>query len=281
MSAKTTKYVNLISGIVLSLLTVLVGTLFYCQIIDIYVTGTHTGGNIFSAEIVAEHFARISPAFWLWIAMIIAVYILCEVFPVEKKISPYKDSRYALKRLNKKAAQGVEGQEENYALIKRERLIISVLWAFAAAMILAGVIYGVIYLANRANFPKENIDGEVLSMVKSFLPFICLSFFLCLFAAGYEGISAKKQLPAVKSIVAGSKGRAVAKAGVFAKLRSKINGEKALKVYDFVYAHRINIVRITVAVIAVSFVIVGIFNGSMADVLKKAINICTECIGLG
>lgn len=39
--------------------------------------------------------------------------------------------------------------------------------------------------------------------------------------------------------------------------------------------------RIAVGVAAVTFVFVGIFNGGANDVLIKAINICTECIGLG
>lgn len=39
--------------------------------------------------------------------------------------------------------------------------------------------------------------------------------------------------------------------------------------------------RIVVVVIAVAFVIVGIFNGGARDVFIKAVNICTECIGLG
>lgn len=34
-------------------------------------------------------------------------------------------------------------------------------------------------------------------------------------------------------------------------------------------------------VIAVMLVIVGIFNGSLRDVFIKAVNICTECVGLG
>ena len=39
--------------------------------------------------------------------------------------------------------------------------------------------------------------------------------------------------------------------------------------------------RIAVGVIAVTFIIVGAVNGGANDVLIKAINICTECIGLG
>jgi len=39
--------------------------------------------------------------------------------------------------------------------------------------------------------------------------------------------------------------------------------------------------RIAVGAIAVAFIIIGITNGGAADVLAKAIAICTECIGLG
>ncbi len=43
----------------------------------------------------------------------------------------------------------------------------------------------------------------------------------------------------------------------------------------------INILRVVIAVIAIVFIIAGILNGGMADVLAKAVRICTECIGLG
>lgn len=42
-----------------------------------------------------------------------------------------------------------------------------------------------------------------------------------------------------------------------------------------------NVVRICLFAAAVVFVILGIRNGGAADVLGKAIRICTECIGLG
>ncbi len=42
-----------------------------------------------------------------------------------------------------------------------------------------------------------------------------------------------------------------------------------------------NKVRLTVLALAIIFIIIGIFNGSMSDVLIKASKICTECIGLG
>ena len=46
-------------------------------------------------------------------------------------------------------------------------------------------------------------------------------------------------------------------------------------------AKKLRAVKIAILAIAVVFVIAGIFNGSMEDMLIKAINICTECVGLG
>ena len=40
-------------------------------------------------------------------------------------------------------------------------------------------------------------------------------------------------------------------------------------------------VRFAIFAVALAFIVIGIFNGSADDVLKKAIVICTECIGLG
>ncbi len=39
--------------------------------------------------------------------------------------------------------------------------------------------------------------------------------------------------------------------------------------------------RASIAIVSISFIIAGITNGGANDVLLKAINICTECIGLG
>ena len=40
-------------------------------------------------------------------------------------------------------------------------------------------------------------------------------------------------------------------------------------------------IRGLILAVGVLFIVLGIFNGGMADVLGKAIRICTECIGLG
>lgn len=46
-------------------------------------------------------------------------------------------------------------------------------------------------------------------------------------------------------------------------------------------ARKRKILRNILLIAAVCFTIMGILNGSMRDVMTKAIRICTECIGLG
>ncbi len=41
------------------------------------------------------------------------------------------------------------------------------------------------------------------------------------------------------------------------------------------------VVRSVLLVVALVFILLGVINGGLRDVLVKAINICTECIGLG
>ncbi len=44
---------------------------------------------------------------------------------------------------------------------------------------------------------------------------------------------------------------------------------------------RLSFIRGIILAISLLFILLGIFNGGADDVLIKAINICTECIGLG
>ena len=45
--------------------------------------------------------------------------------------------------------------------------------------------------------------------------------------------------------------------------------------------HRQRILRLVLLAVALLFILLGALNGSMRDVLEKAVRICTECIGLG
>ncbi len=46
-------------------------------------------------------------------------------------------------------------------------------------------------------------------------------------------------------------------------------------------SRRTNLLRAALLAVAVALIVAGIANGGLRDVLYKAKNICTECIGLG
>lgn len=285
MSEKTCKTVRLCYGIALSLMTVITGALFIWQTLDIYLSG---GNRPFTAEIVSERLTRISPAFWIWIAMIIIGFVLWEVFTVPAKRAPLKDDCYALRRIKKRVPEKVgESGLASLTVVKRWEVISLVVKISAAALCLAGTAYAIAYLATSANFPKTDVNGEMLNMAKHLAPCAFAALLILCGVTLYLSISAKKQLPHVKQLIASAKSDE--KNGVEAVYVTS-GGNTAVMAAAGVYAkwqklsnHKYFIlgVRIFLAVLAVTFIILGIVNGNMRAILIKAINICTECIGLG
>lgn len=280
MQEKTCKTVRLCYGIALSLMTAVTGALFIWQTLDIYLSG---GSRPFTREIVLERLNRIAPAFWIWVVMVAVGFIIWEVFAVSYKRAPLKDDCYALRRLKKRVPPKVgESGLASLKAVKRGELINLIVKLCAAALCLAGVAYGIAYLATASNFPKTDVNGEMLNMAAHLAPCVFAALLILCGVTLYLSISAKKQLPHVKQIIASAK--ADEKNGVEAVY---VTGNTAVADlygrWKALSNHKYFIlgVRIAIAVFAVTFIILGIVNGNMRAILIKAINICTECIGLG
>lgn len=280
MQEKTCKTVRLCYGIALSLMTAVTGALFIWQTLDIYLSG---GSRPFTREIVLERLNRIAPAFWIWVVMVAVGFIIWEVFAVSCKRAPLKDDCYALRRLKKRVPQKVgESGLASLKAVKRGELINLIVKLCAAALCLAGVAYGIAYLATASNFPKTDVNGEMLNMAAHLAPCVFAALLILCGVTLYLSLSAKKQLPHVKQIIASAK--ADEKNGVEAiyvtgntAVADLYGRWKALSNHKYFILG----VRIAIAVFAVTFIILGIVNGNMRAILIKAINICTECIGLG
>ena len=65
------------------------------------------------------------------------------------------------------------------------------------------------------------------------------------------------------------------------KEKKTVSINKELSEADLLEAKRIRISRYCILGVAVLFLVYGLATGGIADVLAKAINISTECIGLG
>ena len=88
-------------------------------------------------------------------------------------------------------------------------------------------------------------------------------------AAIFDAISAKKVLPYARQMLA---------VGGKAQVQPRAPGKIAAVLQSPITLWG---VRLAVLVVAIVFIILGVMNGGANDVLIKAINICTECIGMG
>ena len=265
MKAVTQRKVRLVYGIFLGAFTVAVGILFLTQAADIYFSGIP-----YSREVVSQRLSLISIPFFLWIAAIVAGAVLWAVFPVpaeRPKVSP--DARKTLNKMLGRTATDCDKEEYLSALqkVRKEQKTRRIVWLCVLVLLLACAVYCLVRLFRFSDYPHDPTQA-VLWLVRDLLPFLAAAFLLCIAAVIYDGIGAKKSLPYAKAMLAaaGKTTEPIRQSGAAAVLHSE----------KFLLA-----VRIAVFLIAVSFIVWGILNGGMADVLGKAINICTECIGLG
>lgn len=283
MTEKTCKTVRLVSGVLLSAMTVIFGALLIWQVLDIYISGTsadYTGTYVFTRARVGKGLLKILPAFVIWVVMIIAGFVLWEALPVAQKRGK-PDVRYTLYRLKKRIPKPLSGDLQNsLSAVKREELILKILWTVAAVLCTGVAVYVIVYLALPSSFPTvEDKTPIVLKMVKNVMPFVLAAFAVCCGVAVYEGFSAKKQVKELAKI------KPVKNPVIIDKIIIKAGDGKfyngILKVYNFLYKHRIAAVRTIIGCLGVAFVIAGVCDGGMRDMLNKAIKICRECIGLG
>ncbi len=127
------------------------------------------------------------------------------------------------------------------------------------------VICAFVYVTAFAEFTVENLNADVVSALAVALPLLVGAVAIHVPRVYLSEKSAERELAALKGEV--KNGVKLAKP---ATLTESENEKIAVLVG-----------RIAVVCIGLLFIVLGIFNGGMADVLAKAVKICTECIGLG
>ncbi len=287
MTEKTCKKVRLIYGCALSVITLILGAFLIWQTLEIYLsgrTGPFSGGGAFTqGEVELRLFYVVSPAFWIWLVMAVVGFILFEIFTVSpQKTKP--DVCYTLARLKKRLNYTVaENLQTSLNTVKREQLILKILRICCGALCAAAAVYAIVYLCIPSNFPAaENKTIPIFDMIKRVTPFVAAAFAVCCGVAVYESISAKKQLREVNKLLSAQ--RAAKAEGVpVTQTQSITLYNKLYNKFSFIIHSKYFLLamRITVGCLCAVFIILGIFNGSMRDMLVKAIKICTECIGLG
>ena len=111
------------------------------------------------------------------------------------------------------------------------------------------------------------------------LPLVVVVLCACACALIYQSYSLKKELTIVKKEIAESakRGEKLVKTEQKQTLCDKIKEKFAFLGKE----KSILTIRLVVAVAGLTLFVVGICGDGMQEVLTKAINICTQCIGLG
>ena len=266
-----------IYGICLTVLTVVVAALF---IVQIWLLFRATDKSPYTVETVSKRFSQIAIPFYLWLAAIVGGGVLSYAFPeAEETPKTWVNTRITLQRLKSRLPENAGGMVE----VKRENTIRNVVWGICAGLAVAVTAIAVIFLLNedyiakfKTEFFETHVEAEKLLLLT---PFVLLVLCACAGALIYQAYSIRKELALVKNEIAESakRGEKLVKTE-----KEPTNWDKLAKAFAFFGKEKsIFVIRIVVAVAGLGLFVCGICFEGTAEVLTKAINICTQCIGLG
>lgn len=220
----------------------------------------HSGGDQpFSRESVAAAFRPIALPCWICIGLIAVSSLLEFLLPVSApRGKAPRQTAMVLKRLQEKTDLSLCGGDLRSAVlalrIQRRRLQYAG-WALLAVCSLVFFSYG----ANPHNFHRSRINASMIDAMYRFVPCFLIPYCYGIWAAYAARRSMEKEIALLKTAPPESKISRPVKAG----------GRNLL------------LLRNGLLVIGIAILLFGYFTGGTADVLTKAVNICTECVGLG
>ncbi len=278
-----------IGGLIFALLTVLVGVLLIVQTWSIYRSAPNSP---YTPQNIAKHFKEIAPAVLLWAVALIGIIALQIAFPQdEPRPKAYVDVKTTLQRMEKRLPIDELSLAEGKEIAKKGESTrkIATYLAVIFSVLALGVTFAILldwfyvdilkweFFAAHDGAVDRLVQGFVLSVLSLTVVSVCLEWI-----ERSRKTQQKAYVELIKKAKAeGRKGETTLHTekapNVFQKLQAKIQGwfggEKKEKA--------VLVTRIVLATLAVVLIGIGIWNGGMKDVLAKAVNICTQCIGLG
>lgn len=256
MTKESTMRMHRIYNILFSIVIVIAGICLIIGVLTIY----NSGDQPFSRESVAATFSTIAFPVYLTLVMAVISFVWEILSPSDKEKNPKaKDYPAMLSKLyEKKDFSNGEASIQNgiKALWKNRKMHIIIR---TIVLIVCSAIF-LFYALNSANFHQSEINSSMINAMKVLVPCSLISFAYALFVAIHNEKSIQKEMELVKKLPA-------LQVSVEDEIVSE---EKRLSPY-----------RNAILTAAIILVVYGFLNGGTIDVLAKAINICTECIGLG
>ncbi len=273
INPKTEKYIHLISDILISVMLVVSGVLFAISCYSVY---TSAESQMFTYESIGAAFNKISVFVYITLALVFVGVVIKILLPKgAAKLRSPKRIKVIVSSLAKRVDLSA-AEDSTREKISRERKLRKVLFYVNIAFVALSFLLPLLYLLNPANFPANagQYNSEVLSGI---LWYSAMLMPLLGYEIAYvilNEYSYSREAEVLRSALKTQHGSP----------EPENSAEEECRVSAFYSKNEKQItlgVRIAVIVCSVVFIVLGIFNGGVGDVLVKAINICAECIGLG
>lgn len=258
MTKEHIKRIHLIYSILLSVVLVIAGLCLMVACVGIY----NAGDRSFSRETVAVAFGRIYIPVYLAMGMVVVGFLLDLFLPEEKKKAPVqKQYGLILRRLALRTdLQKCNGEIQSAVIRLRQRRSLHKI--ISGVLLMVCSVLFLIYGLNGSNFHQSQINASMVKAVAWLLVCMAIPFGYAVFSAFYSTASIRKEIELLKSV------------GKNAAVMPKSTEKKSCN-------RQLVIIRCVVLTIGIGLLGYGFFTGGTADVLTKAVNICTECVGLG
>ena len=281
MSKEKTKVLHLVYGIVLSILLIVTAVMCVVLCYKIY----KTGPSPFTRETVSKSFAKVSILVYSLIALVIGGGVISVVYPLEKERvkASVKDS-ITLHKLLEKLPKTISS--EGAKKIEKQRIIRFSMVIISCILLVFAIIGASIQSVKGYDAGSENVNDQMLKACLTILGYfaapllyLIVTVFVCKYSVKKELVVVKNELQNKKDDKQNDKNNEL---GPITKLTTDL-ASNVKKIAEPKKWHKIASLCISIAIFvtALIFIIVGITNGGMKDVATKAINICTECIGMG
>ncbi len=267
MNGISASKIRLSYGFFVGVFTIIVGILFICLCADIY----YTEG--FSREAASERLGLLLVPMILWVVSIVLGALLSELIPTvkTKKVNnmPYKSRQLRKRLLENNFFECVEEKRN----LKKIDVVRAVIWLVCAIFGLVTSIIFIVKLTDFGHSTTVDVNSNILTMLRVLLPWIILSVVLFIFAIIGECIVSAKENEILKKLC-------IYQNTYKQNEPTVIHNQKSV-FEKYSSKQGVFVLRLTIIAVAVIFIVLGIINGGASDVLIKAVNICTECIGLG
>lgn len=251
MNETTKKILRLVYHILVSAALVVAGLCLIVACVGIY----QSGDRPFSREAVATAFGGIAVPVYAALGLVVLGFALAWVLPQEETADKPDLSLPTLRRLQQRADLS-GGDAAGITRLQNQRRLHATL---TVALLTVGAVVFLVYACNFEHFHRSEINPSMIKAMWVLLPCVGVPFAYGVFTAYYSRACVAKEIALLRQCP-----------------QTAPTAEKPAENTAWLTA-----TRIAILLVAILLLVIGLLGGGFKDVLTKAVNICTECIGLG